>query len=135
LRQRIAKEKQHVLVMGDFNDEPFDSALEILNATRDMTIARERPGMLFNPFWRHLGHEDRDDVVCGTCFHRNGETTRWRTFDQILLSGEFLGEHGLIYDRTRIYRDPKEPTDSTPPRGKGSDHLPVVLDLVIKQSR
>lgn len=135
LRQRIGREKSHVLVMGDFNDEPFDKALENLNATRDMHLARERPGMLFNPFWRHLGHEDRHDPACGTYYHRNGDTTRWRTFDQILVSPEFLGEYGLLYDRTRIIGALEAPTNSNPGNRSRTEHFPVAIDLVVKQPR
>jgi Endonuclease/Exonuclease/phosphatase family len=132
LRQRIVREKVHVLLMGDFNDEPFDKALENLNATRDMHLARERPGMLFNPFWRHLGHEDRQDPTCGTYYHRNGDTTRWRTFDQILMSAGFLGNHGLIYDRTRVVRTLENPGSSNSRIRTYADHLPVAIDLVVK---
>ena len=114
-----------VAVMGDFNDEPFDSLERELDAVRDMAIVRRRPReTLFNPFWRELGHRSVGHEVSGTCRHMRGDTTTWRTFDQILLS------HSLVCGASRV-------------AGSGaavgafdaavmpawSDHLPVYVDI------
>ncbi len=94
-REKLA----NVILVGDYNDEPFDASLaEQLMATRDRELAKRKPHLLYNPFWRHLGFskpyspEMTDDSIGGTYFHKNGEITRWRTFDQIIFSSAFLGQ-------------------------------------------
>lgn len=91
----------NIVFLGDFNDEPFDSALQDqLLATRDRKLVRSRSEYLYNPFWRHLG--ERDPHVpgkpcgshAGTCFYALGKETRWRTFDQIIFSSAFLEADG-----------------------------------------
>lgn len=87
-----------VILMGDYNDEPFDASLaDQVMATRDRNLARSKPYLLYNPFWRRMtsanfysqGHEEQGG--CGTYFHESGNSTRWRTFDQIIFSPAFLG--------------------------------------------
>src|SRR5690606_10216145 len=64
-----------IIVMGDFNDEPTDNALQIgLNAKEEKE--RMKSNALFNPFIR---------------LSKNGEGTiqyhhQWQLFDQILVS-------------------------------------------------
>lgn len=123
LRRCIEREQRSIIVMGDFNDEPFDKALESLNTSRDIHLVRKNRTLLFNPFWRHLGHEDRHARRCGTYFHRNGDTTRWRTFDQIIISSDFLQDRGLCYE----WAGPATQFEDV------GDHVPVRLDLHSKE--
>ena len=88
----------NVILLGDYNDEPFDPSLaEQLMATRDRVLAGKNPHLLYNPFWRHLSPsklylpDKKDESSGGTYFHKHGEITRWRTFDQIIFSAAFLG--------------------------------------------
>jgi hypothetical protein len=88
----------NVILMGDYNDEPFDVSLaEHLMATRDRHLVKKRPHLLYNPFWRKLGFSEpylsqrEEDELGGTYFYKGGEATCWHTFDQILFSSEFLG--------------------------------------------
>ncbi|GFO68036.1 hypothetical protein GMLC_16150 [Geomonas limicola] len=92
----------YTVLLGDYNDEPFDSSLaEHLLAVRDRRLVRKRPELLYNPFWRHLGEpqpyvKDCDTQSCGgSCFHKGGTETQWRTFDQIIFSSPFLGGYGI----------------------------------------
>jgi len=51
------KDEASVVLLGDFNDEPFDISLSRnLKATRDRGTARKTDHLLYNPFWRSLGH-------------------------------------------------------------------------------
>ena len=86
-----------IVLMGDYNDEPFDPALSgHLLASRDRRLVRKNRGLLYNPFWRFLG--EREPHVpgrvsrphAGTFYHSSGDTTKWRTFDQILFSSACL---------------------------------------------
>ena len=86
-----------IIILGDFNDEPFDKSLAgHLLATRDRTLVKQNDLYFYNPFWRHLGetlphsYGLHSGSICGTCFHRTGEETKWRTFDQIIVSSSFL---------------------------------------------
>ncbi len=88
-----------LILLGDYNDEPFDASLsEHLMATRDRGLAHRKEHLLYNPFWRKIGHpapythdgeNTKDDG--GTYFHKSGTDSRWRTFDQIIFSSNFLG--------------------------------------------
>jgi hypothetical protein len=87
-----------VIVMGDFNDEPFDESISWhLLATRDRQLARTKGGYLYNPFWRQLGESQPHAPsfpkrgAAGSCFYKGATDTRWRTYDQILVSSAFLG--------------------------------------------
>jgi len=86
-----------IILLGDFNDEPFDDSLAgHLLATRDRTLVKKNDLFFYNPFWRLLGESlphsygFNPDSICGTYFHRTGEVTKWRTFDQIIVSSSFL---------------------------------------------
>ena len=88
----------NAILLGDYNDEPFHASLaEQLMATRDRAFAKRKPYLFYNPFWRHLGYsklsspENLDEGSGGSYYYKNGEITRWRTFDQIIFSSAFLG--------------------------------------------
>ena len=102
-----------VVVMGDFNDEPFDQSLQILDATPDLaevaaplsltgrklaeryqSYLRWTP-RLFNPFWSLCTGEQ------GTYY----ASPRWRTYDQILLSPGALELFGAV-PRARVFSLP-----------------------------
>jgi hypothetical protein len=82
----------HVILMGDYNDEPFDTTLSgHLMATRDRQLVVKRESLLFNPFWNTLGGAfAKDKTPCGSYFHKQGAETKWRTFDQIIFSHAFV---------------------------------------------
>ncbi|MEW6350553.1 MAG: hypothetical protein AB1646_15930 [Thermodesulfobacteriota bacterium] len=87
-----------IILMGDFNREPFDSCMEVdLLATRDRTLVRKKSEYLYNPFWRHLGESIPYDPAssersfAGTCYLKRGNCTRWKTVDQVIVSSGFLG--------------------------------------------
>ncbi len=95
----VYKDKAAVVLLGDYNDEPFDHSLsEHLMATRDRELVKNKKQLLYNPFWRQLGHHnpythdsDSRHSDCGTYFYKSDTVTRWRTFDQIIFSSGFLG--------------------------------------------
>ncbi|MCE5257199.1 MAG: endonuclease/exonuclease/phosphatase family protein [Spirochaetaceae bacterium] len=90
----------HIILMGDYNDEPFDDSLaKHLLATRDRELVLKKPEeLLYNPFWRHLGemlpHTPGTTHKCcsGSCYYSNGRETHWHTFDQIIFSAAFIGD-------------------------------------------
>jgi endonuclease/exonuclease/phosphatase family metal-dependent hydrolase len=102
-----------LIVMGDFNDEPFDPSLELLRTTGDLTVVANQLNVrdqspkhffenyiasvpyLANPFWKFIGDKT------GT-FYRS---PRWRIYDQILLSQGFLtnGPKTPVYEPDNAY--------------------------------
>jgi len=96
-----AGEGSHVILMGDFNDDPYeDSMTHHLKSTRDKSFMLENRRVLYNPFWREMGalipHVHNEEQLwnypSGTCyFKQKKELTYWKTFDQILFSSSFFG--------------------------------------------
>lgn len=92
-------DEAYIVLMGDYNDEPFDQSLtEHLMSTRDRSLAKRNRHLLYNPFWRKLGHSDayshtqeNEPKEAGTCFYKSEPYSRWKTFDQMIFSSSFLG--------------------------------------------
>ena len=131
-----------LVVLGDFNDEPFDTSIsEGLLSSRDRTLVEARRHLLYNPFWRHMTSYQTEaarvgSTSQGTYFHTNGDTTRWRTFDQMLFSASLLsGESGWTLDEknTCVIHDP----DLIPllhSRSSIFDHLPIIACILRRPS-
>ncbi|WP_457265733.1 endonuclease/exonuclease/phosphatase family protein [Pseudomonas sp. P5_C3] len=88
-----------VILMGDYNDEPFDKPIyDKLVATRDRRVVVEEPFILYNPFWRSLGgiqpysRNGKLSPCHGTYYYKaSSHVTKWFTFDQIIVSSAFMG--------------------------------------------
>lgn len=132
-----------VVLLGDYNDEPFDHSLsEHLMATRDRCLAQKKSSLLYNPFWRKIGHEspythDADTIISdgGTHFYKSDDVSRWRTFDQIIFSASFLGssEWHLNENNTLVLNIPKY-NDLVLDSKEFFDHFPVmcVIERIAK---
>lgn len=89
-----------IIVMGDFNDEPFNEPIaDKLMASRDMGLVIANRRFLYNPFWRKLGGIKSYNKDCltgipyGTYFYKNAKgNTKWHTFDQIIFSSSFVAK-------------------------------------------
>jgi hypothetical protein len=130
-----------IIVIGDFNDEPFNNSLVNVFASRDRTlVSNTRNTYLYNPFWRHLGEEapfiqgTRPNNVCGTYYNRRGEETKWRTFDQILVSSSFIteGKWFINEELTTIFEN-QYLYDLITKKSKYFDHFPIVT--VVQRSK
>jgi len=131
---RLGPEPAQMILMGDYNDEPFDASLsEQLLATRDRGLLKKKPRLLYNPFWRLLGerfpHVHGRDFggYSGSYFHSRGNETQWRTFDQIIFSAAFFGESEwhLNEEHTKILQ--MQPLEGSICSSKEIfDHFPVL---------
>jgi len=139
---------RNLLLMGDFNDEPFNrSVLEELKAsngvdkleelikkstrrkTPTMASYLKRQAYLFNCMWPILGRQDE-----GT-FYFSRSTNTMNVLDQFILSrGLFFGEQhlGMDLDSVQVFTPDLMTTPSGRPRAfskkthKGfSDHFPI----------
>lgn len=103
LRVRIDKilaadDEAKIIVIGDFNDEPYDLSLSrYLLASRDAQRVSSDSRLMYNPFWRSLSPTGNYSInglvgkVSGSYYYRSGLVHRWHTFDQIVFSSTFLG--------------------------------------------
>jgi hypothetical protein len=87
-----------VILMGDYNEEPFHRCMEsTLLATRDRSLIKRHHKHLYNPFWRLLGESvpyspsTEENGFAGTCVVKGGRLTKWKTVDQVIVSSAFLG--------------------------------------------
>lgn len=83
-----------VILMGDFNAEPFEEPLsEYLLASRDKLKVRKKKELFYNPFWSKLGMSQCEGF-CGSYFYKSGVSSNWHLFDQIIVSSIFLNDQG-----------------------------------------
>lgn len=125
----------YVILMGDYNDEPFDSSLsEHLMSTRERPAKASRKHLLYNPFWRKLGYEEpysqydnKEMTSAGTCYYDSEKYSRWRTFDQIIFSSRFIGgsDWHLDEEYTNIFST-EDILKQVLSKNSNFDHLPVV---------
>ncbi len=120
-----------ILLMGDYNDEPFDASLaDNLFATRDFQLVRKKGRhLLYNSFWKDTGYRvDGCGTVGGSYYYSSGETSKWHTFDQIIFSSYFLADKdGWAVNRgmTKVFA-PLRMLPSVLDRKLRFDHLPVM---------
>lgn len=93
-----------VILMGDFNAEPFEESLsEYLLASRDKLKVRKKKQLFYNPFWSKLGMSQCEGF-CGSYFYKSGKVSNWYLFDQIIVSSSFLNnqEWNLVSEKLLI---------------------------------
>lgn len=130
------KNAEYFIITGDFNDEPFnDSIVKGLGTTRDRSIVIDKGQLLYNPFWRHMGHEDflnesSEIQSWGTCYYKGDKFSKWKTFDQIIFSPAFIKKThwSLREDSVKILRD-FDLEDLIYNTSYNFDHLPVMALL------
>ncbi len=134
-----AKEESfgHAIVLGDFNDEPFNTSMtKYLGATRDAHFAKKKPTLLYNPFWKSLscrigyGRAGEVPEPTGTYYLGGDSIHRWRVFDQMFFSNAFIGQSDwhLIEEETGVLRTSKL-MEALQDRGCKLDHLPIYCTI------
>lgn len=140
---RLRNDGVQLLVLGDFNDEPFSRAVrEYLLAIRDrerVLSRRARRPYLYNCMWRLL-----EAAEPGTFYYTGGETP-WFMFDQVAVSPGLLRPEGglqlvegsvAVFRRSWMQRRGGAPKPFRRLRGRlvrgFSDHFPVVGELAVE---
>ncbi len=87
---------QHIVLMGDFNDEPFSPSLtEYLMATYDQDYVATQQGIdkvaLYNCAWEGLRGRRP-----GSLYYEHAFTTKWSMLDHIILSPHLLHSDSAI---------------------------------------
>ncbi|KJG29180.1 endonuclease/exonuclease/phosphatase [Photobacterium angustum] len=128
-----------VIVMGDFNDNPYDDSMyKFLRASRCHDAVRKYPDEYFyNPFWRtivsnykysHLNYDK--SYRSGSYKYKQFSGEIWHSYDQIVVSGSFLtGKNWHLNEfRTEIMQI-DDITLHYDDAGSFVDHLPVVCEI------
>ncbi|KPN91690.1 endonuclease/exonuclease/phosphatase family protein [Pseudomonas nunensis] len=128
-------ENPFVILLGDYNDEPFDESLsQQVMATRDVDLVHKREHLFYNPFWKYLCKTNSEHPAAGSYYYKSGEITRWHTFDQLIFSHAFIEakEWRLATDCDHIFEIPSY-TQMVKSAGSKFDHLPVygIIERVI----
>ena len=137
---------RRTLVIGDFNMNPFERGLVSFNcfhAVMSRTTAQRRSrrvgdherSFFYNPMWNIFG--DSPPSPPGSYYRRGAGQTEyfWHLFDQVLLRPDLLdyfrdddlavlrqiGQHSLLNN------------NGIPDRTRGSDHLPLFIELSIEK--
>lgn len=154
----VERGRRPLIVLGDFNDDPFDRSLTVLGATPDVdevlvglrSQGRTREDRLrayqawaptlLNPFWAYT------TGALGTYYR----SPRWRTYDQVLVSSGIVdgagplryvpgSAHPFVADSVTlagrnvpmINRGGKPLAYDSHKRRGCSDHFPAVLEVEI----
>jgi hypothetical protein len=111
----VVSESRHVVVIGDFNEEPFGLLESSLFAHRDRRRAQYpvhytdktiKRAYLYNCAWKLLGEQQfhpappSERSVAGSYYWRDKKV--WRTFDQILVSGSLLRNEPPFLDESTV---------------------------------
>jgi len=128
-----------VIILGDFNDGPLEQSIgRDLNARIDTINLQDH-------FLYNLMSSTFQDSKYGTLKFREN----WETFDQVIVSGSLLkknnglqvsAEGGRVYSPDHLLTEDEKYLGVKPFRtyigmkysGGYSDHLPVVIDLIVR---
>ncbi|MCY0093861.1 endonuclease/exonuclease/phosphatase family protein [Hoeflea ulvae] len=128
---------QYIIVLGDFNDEPFNESMTTyLRGCRDAAFVNTHPQLLYNPFWKRIactkGYTRAFDQTepTGTYFYRSDNLHRWRVLDQMLFCAAFVGRSKWHLNETETgvlrYERLVQAIESTKSK---LDHLPILAEL------
>jgi hypothetical protein len=132
------------IVVGDFNAQPFESAIvssdglhaigirqESNQTSRAIRLTDEREEFFYNPMWRLYGHVPSEEAGMATHYWQNrlaGELF-WHMLDQVVLRPEECTSfpEDRIKILTKVGAIHLLAPDGIPDKTVGSDHLPLVF--------
>ncbi|ABI40514.1 Endonuclease/exonuclease/phosphatase [Shewanella sp. MR-4] len=128
-----------VIIMGDFNDNPYDISLyKCLKASRCHDAVKKYPSEYFyNPFWRSIVSENKYSHSGITNTYRSGSYKYkqfmgeiWHSYDQIIVSGSFINNTywHLNEFRTQVIT-PEVILKNYEDNSHFIDHLPIVCEI------
>lgn len=128
---------EKVLIMGDFNMNPFEKAMTSvleMNAVSSAEIAQkgmrtyvgEKYPFFYNPMWNFLGDKRKP---LGTYYYsaNQEESLYWNVFDQIIVSVDLIKEVNI--DKIKIIDSVENCLLSENGKPKVSDHYPLFCEL------
>jgi exonuclease III len=134
------------LVVGDFNVNPFESAMGSvrgMHAVMTRQIAKGEPrnlldvsyGFFYNPMWSLYGDRD-EDVPPATYYFVGGDPHEvyWHMLDQVVLRPSLIPmfKTDQLQILKRAGTRPLHTARGTPDRIRASDHFPLVFELDLR---
>ena len=133
------KNGEDIIVMGDFNDNPYDESLSnYLRANRCHDYVRKYPKELFyNPFWRTVVSESKFSYANSNNTYRSGthkynqfNGTVWHSYDQICVSGSLIGTGSwYLNEHATNVISSQNILDAYNDSKNFIDHLPIVCEI------
>ncbi|MCR5752832.1 MAG: hypothetical protein K6G91_12825 [Kiritimatiellae bacterium] len=113
----VDAEYPYKMVLGDFNNEPYEEAVQILRGSRSIDYVRKNDA-LYNPFWKLMHGE------CGTICSQNNETFHCNKpmFDFFLVNDMCCAENCIVV--------PEIVSLDMPHRDK--EHRPIKLRVTLE---
>lgn len=132
------------IIMGDLNMNPFEAGVSgaaglhavmdnQIAATKTRTVEGRDYSYFYNPSWGMMG--DRTPGPPGSYFYRRAEHICyfWNTFDQVLIRPSLIPALQPGFPKV-LDSDGKASflkSDGTPDAKSGSDHLPLLLEMML----
>lgn len=128
-----------VIVLGDFNMNPFDRVMNLargLNAMMTIAITKKRVrrfankdyDLYYNPMWGLFG--DNTNGPPGTIYDTSSiGHYGWSMFDQAVLSHSVIGMFKDVEILDHTGRSKLTTSEGLPDKTNASDHLPILLTL------
>jgi hypothetical protein len=123
-------EDKRIVMIDDYNDEPHAPSISDHLATRDPKRALSRRRM-FNASWLFFsGDVGNVDGAFGTVYY-NGGLTRWKTFDQIMVSPSLLApdDGGFVLASVHRFDAIFQKHNPASPAKAQFDHLPIAAQF------
>lgn len=90
---------EHIILIGDYNSQPFDSEIVTdLETSKDLDVIKNKPRVLYNPFWRNLDSRSKNHSYSGSYILKNDAYDKWKTFDQMMFSSKFINGKSWLLD-------------------------------------
>jgi exonuclease III len=139
----LLKRGERVILMGDYNESPFSTPMNIkLQSSKcyDAVISSKN-SILYNPFWKlsiskknysHLESKPKE-MSRGSYYYSpiSKDLNKFLTYDQILLSGNFLGQDEWHLDERATKILVSEATsNSFNDKNIHVDHYPITIQII-----
>ena len=138
------RHSEPILLLGDFNMNPFDSGMWLptcLNAMptvlctsrKSRTYRKSRHEFYYNPMWGFLG--DRHPDPPGTTYDTSSQGLYgWNLFDQAILHHSLVPFFRGIDILTTAGDCRLHTKDGRPNKQRASDHFPILLTMGIERN-
>lgn len=144
VRQRETNSHRRSIVLGDFNANPFESAIHSSDGLHAIGIRRhglstsrlvrwgaEKEDFFYNPMWRKYGHIASMEAGMATHYWQNNQAGEffWHMLDQVVIRPEESGRfpETQLNVVTNVGTVTLLAPDGSPDATVGSDHLPIVF--------
>ncbi|KAF1026894.1 MAG: hypothetical protein GAK29_00978 [Acinetobacter bereziniae] len=129
--REILEEQRNVILMGDYNLEPYDKCIvNYLGSSRSKEEVMRNKTMLYNPCWKLLIPND-NDIIYGSYFYAQGHYHKWQILDQCMFSLSFLEKPWFFDDNLVSIIDVNKLYESNGDINP-SDHWPISCTIFRK---